>query len=63
VTAQEVFFLVRVREQAIETTGHTALEQRIMQSHRWFTREELATWHETIFPEEVLTILQECGAR
>lgn len=57
VTAQEAMFLVRVRDQAIETTGHTALEQRIMQSHRWFTRSELADWHETIYPENILDYL------
>lgn len=62
VTAHEAYFMVRVQSREIDTAGHTEHEVQVMQSHRWFTREELANWHETIFPEEILEILQMGGA-
>lgn len=62
VTADERYFRVRVdlaaHGGAIRTDGHTALERRIMQEHRWFTRAELADWHEPIFPPELLDLLE-----
>lgn len=57
VTADEAYFLVRVSSRAIDTAGHTDHELTVMQSHRWFTRGELAAWHETIFPENILDYL------
>ena len=57
VTAREAWFHVRVASRVIDTTGHTDHELQVMQSHRWFTRAELADWPETIYPEEVLEIL------
>ena len=50
VQADERFFLVRVAEAVIDTSRHTALEQRLMTQHRWFTRAELADWPEAVFP-------------
>ncbi|MBX9644016.1 MAG: NUDIX domain-containing protein [Novosphingobium sp.] len=57
VTAHEAYFHVRVDSRAIDTGGHTEHEVQVMQSHRWFTRDELANWHETIFPENILEYL------
>lgn len=61
VTADERYFRIRVdlaaHGGAIRTDGHTELERRIMQEHRWFTRTELADWHEPIFPPELLELL------
>jgi 8-oxo-dGTP pyrophosphatase MutT (NUDIX family) len=57
VTADERFFRVRVPACDIETHGHTELEREIMQDHRWFSRAELADWHEPVFPPEILTLL------
>lgn len=59
VTAQECWFHVRVSHCAIDTSRHTEHELSVMQSHRWFTRSELAGWPETIFPEDILTLLEE----
>ena len=42
VIADERFFVVRVAETIIDTSRHTALEQSVMQEHRWFTAEEIA---------------------
>ncbi|WP_338467873.1 NUDIX domain-containing protein [Novosphingobium sp. ZN18A2] len=57
VTADERYFRVRVPAFTVDTSGHTELERRIMQDHRWFTRAELDNWHEAIFPPELLEIL------
>ncbi len=57
VTAHEAWFHVRVADRTIDTAGHTDHELQVMQSHRWFTRAELANWPEPIFPEEILAIL------
>jgi 8-oxo-dGTP pyrophosphatase MutT (NUDIX family) len=50
VQADERFYLVRVGEAQIDTSGHTALEQALMTQHRWFTLDELARWPEPVFP-------------
>lgn len=50
VQADERFFMVRVDEARIDTSRHTATEQRLMTQHRWFTRAELADWPEAVFP-------------
>ena len=57
VTAHEAWFHVRVADKTIDTAGHTDHELQVMQSHRWFTRAELADWPEPIYPEEILAIL------
>ncbi|QDH35440.1 NUDIX domain-containing protein [Porphyrobacter sp. YT40] len=57
VQADERFFLVRVAEAAIDTAGHTALEQALMTQHRWFTRAELAEWKEPIFPANLADMI------
>ena len=57
VTADERYFRVRVPACEIATDGHTELERAIMQAHRWFTRAEIADWPETIFPPEILALL------
>jgi 8-oxo-dGTP pyrophosphatase MutT (NUDIX family) len=57
VAADERYFLVRADAGEISTAGHTALERRVMQQWRWFTRDELADWPETIFPEDLTQML------
>ena len=57
VTSDERYFRVRVPACEIATHGHTELEREIMRDHRWFTRDEIADWHETIFPSEILALL------
>lgn len=58
IQADERYFLVRVADEIITTAHHTALEQRVMTQHRWFTRAELADWPEAIFPETLIEILE-----
>ena len=57
VTADERYFRVRTDSSEIDTTGHTPLEQRVMQSWRWFSRNEIAAHPEMIFPEDLLALL------
>ena len=58
VIADERYFLIRTDDCTIDTANHTELERRVMQEHRWFTRDELAAWPETIFPEDLAHILE-----
>ncbi len=53
VQADERYFIVRVDGAEINTAGHTALEQKLMTQHRWFALEELSSWHELVFPENL----------
>lgn len=57
VIADERYFLVRTEAIDIDTAAHTELERRVMQAHRWFARDELAAWPETIFPEDLAEML------
>ncbi|GAA0327852.1 hypothetical protein GCM10009087_42570 [Sphingomonas oligophenolica] len=57
VTADERYFLVRTDRSEIDTAGHTPLERRVMQSWRWFARDEIAAHPERIFPEDLLALL------
>ncbi|WP_295630885.1 NUDIX domain-containing protein [Novosphingobium sp.] len=57
VTADERYFRVVVEAAEVDTSGHTELERAVMREHRWFSRSELASWHEPIFPPELLDLL------
>jgi 8-oxo-dGTP pyrophosphatase MutT (NUDIX family) len=58
VQADERFFLVRVAEAAIDTSRHTETELALMTQHRWFTLDELESWHEAIFPVELADMIR-----
>jgi 8-oxo-dGTP pyrophosphatase MutT (NUDIX family) len=58
VRADERFFLIRVAEARIDTSGHTALEQALMTQHRWFTLTELESWPEAVFPVELAAMIR-----
>lgn len=57
VQADERYYIVRVDEARIDTSHHTALERKLMTQHRWFTREELTSWHEAVFPENLFELI------
>ncbi len=61
VTAHEAYFHVRTASRTIDTAGHTAHEIQVMQTHRWFSRAELADWPETALPANILEILSKSG--
>jgi 8-oxo-dGTP pyrophosphatase MutT (NUDIX family) len=58
VQADERFFLVQVAEARVDTAGHTELERALMTQHRWFTLEELESWHEALFPVELAAMIR-----
>lgn len=60
VHADERYFLIRAPAGTdVSADGHTELERRVMTQWRWFTRAELADWPETIFPADIIPMLDE----
>lgn len=60
VHADERYFLIRAPAgAAVSADGHTELERRVMTQWRWFSRAELADWPETIFPADIIPMLDE----
>jgi len=57
VKSLEHFFHHCTARREIDTSGHTALERRVMREHRWFAADELAGWHETIYPMNLAGLL------
>jgi 8-oxo-dGTP diphosphatase len=57
VTADERFFLVRSEDGSLSRDGWTALEQEVMTEHKWWSPEELAQTSATVWPENLLTML------
>ena len=59
------FYLVRVPEWQVDTTGFDIEEQRTIDDHRWWTAAELETTAETVYPENLAELLRRitAGAR
>jgi 8-oxo-dGTP pyrophosphatase MutT (NUDIX family) len=57
VEADERYFRVDVDSHDVTGDGHTPLEQRVMRSWRWFSREELARHDEPYFPTDLIDLL------
>ena len=57
ITSDERFFRVRTQSFTPDTSGHTAIERELIKEFRWFAREELAQWHEPVFPVNLLELL------
>lgn len=58
VWAQERFFVVRVADRRLSREGWTALEQKVMADHRWWSAEELASTTATVWPERLADLLR-----
>ncbi len=58
VTSDERFFRVRTASFTPDHAGHTELERALIKEFRWFSADELAQWHEPIFPENVLELMR-----
>jgi 8-oxo-dGTP pyrophosphatase MutT (NUDIX family) len=58
VQADERFFLVQVDEARVDTAGHTELERALMTQHRWFTLDQLESWHEAVFPVNLAEMIR-----
>ena len=57
VTGDERYFRVDVDTCDVTSAGHTELEQRVMQSWRWFADDDLAGLAETVFPDDLTDLL------
>ena len=57
VMAEERFFRIDVQDVSISRNGWTALETQVMKEHHWWTRKEIAETTETIYPEDILLLL------
>ena len=57
--AHEVYFLVRVGRVEPTALGWTDAEHGAILDHRRWPQQELATTGETIYPERLLSILEE----
>ncbi|GHB25130.1 DNA mismatch repair protein MutT [Pseudovibrio japonicus] len=58
VEAEEHYFLVTVSHSRIDYSNHTEMETQVMREHHWWTREELEATSVTVFPENILEILE-----
>lgn len=58
VWSDERYFAVRVPERRIDISGHTALEQRVMQQHKWWSVAELRASEELIYPEDIAEMVE-----
>jgi 8-oxo-dGTP pyrophosphatase MutT (NUDIX family) len=63
VLADERFFLVKARNEALSRDGWTADEADVMAEHRWWSPQELARTVETVWPENLLAMLDAANAR
>ncbi|MEO9463438.1 MAG: NUDIX domain-containing protein [Marinomonas sp.] len=62
VQADERYFIVHASSDVIDTSGHTELEQRVMQEHRWFTPQELDNWDGGNLPRQYHAIAGQAWA-
>ena len=62
VTADERFFLIRMRNIEVSTANWTELEREVMLDHRWWTCADIESNTEQIWPENLPEILIDAGA-
>jgi 8-oxo-dGTP pyrophosphatase MutT (NUDIX family) len=60
---QDVFYACWVPEFEVSTAGHTEDELLTMAGHRWWTRTELATTDEAIWPAVLLDLWKDADVR
>ena len=54
----EDFFCLRVDEHAVDTAGHTELEAAALLEHRWWHPDELRATGDTVYPLDLLEVLE-----
>jgi 8-oxo-dGTP pyrophosphatase MutT (NUDIX family) len=54
----QYFYLYRVPEWRIDTTGFDPEERRTIDAHRWWSAAELDSTDETVYPEELADLLR-----
>ena len=63
VEAHESYFVLRVDDPTIDTEGWTDLERQVIAERRWWTLAELRTTSATVFPEELVELLETHATR
>jgi 8-oxo-dGTP pyrophosphatase MutT (NUDIX family) len=61
ITADENYFVVRCERREISTAGWTELERKVMEEHRWWTTAELRTTTDTVYPENLIWLIETFG--
>jgi 8-oxo-dGTP pyrophosphatase MutT (NUDIX family) len=61
VTQDELFWFVRCAPFEVSIEGHTELELTTMTAHHWWTRAELESTTDEIWPADLLQILDQVG--
>jgi hypothetical protein len=61
VLAVEQYFVVNTDTESVSRDGWTAEEMEVMADHQWWSREELSSTTETIYPEGLIEMLDEAG--
>ena len=54
----EQFFLARIDSHQVDTVGFSALEQRFVLDHRWWTLAELHATQDRVFPEHLAELVE-----
>lgn len=57
VTADERYFRVDIDTCEVSAGALTALEQRVLDRHHWFSAADLADWPETLYPQDLAAML------
>ena len=58
VMADERYFLVKAENTGLSRDGWTAEEAEVMAGHKWWSRDELAKTSATIWPDNLLAVLE-----
>jgi 8-oxo-dGTP pyrophosphatase MutT (NUDIX family) len=58
---EQDFYLVKVSNWQVDTSGFDEVEIASTDGHRWWSMEELAVARETYYPEDLLDVLKRLG--
>jgi 8-oxo-dGTP pyrophosphatase MutT (NUDIX family) len=58
---EQDFFLAQVDSHEVDTVGFTELEESFVLGHHWWTREELRTTADTVYPGQLADLLDGLG--
>ena len=58
IRSDEHYFIVRASPFDVDVAGWTKVEREAIEEHRWWTRGELRATGETVYPDELLALLE-----
>ena len=62
VVSDERFFLIRLPNLEVSSENWTALEREVMSAHRWWSRADLSSTADQVWPENLVEMLIAAGA-